>query len=175
MKISKKYLIFTIIMCVLALLVNAYIIMHSCLNASQSTEASRGVIDVTEDVINTVAPNTITPENHDSFALFIRKAFGHFGLFVISGLFTSLAVFLLFNMTSSSKHCINTVIGLSLGLLLAIITETIQLFVKGRSGEITDILIDFSGYLLGALIVGLVLFILIRNRNKKAQQVTSAQ
>ena len=162
-------------MCVLALLINAYIIMHSCLNASQSTEASRGVVDVTEDVINTVAPNTITPENHDSFALFIRKAFGHFGLFVISGLFTSLAVFLLFNMTSSSQHYINAVIGLSLGLLLAIITETIQLFVEGRSGEITDILIDFSGYLLGALIVGLVLFIVIRNRNKKAQQVTSAQ
>ena len=162
-------------MCVLALLINAYIIMHSCLNASQSTEASRGVVDVTEDVINTVAPNTITPENHDSFALFIRKAFGHFGLFVISGLFTSLAIFLLLNMTSSSQHYINAVIGLSLGLLLAIITETIQLFVEGRSGEITDILIDFSGYLLGALIVGLVLFIVIRNRNKKAQQVTSAQ
>ena len=162
-------------MCVLALLINAYIIMHSCLNASQSTEASRGVVDVTEDVINTVAPNTITPENHDSFALFIRKAFGHFGLFVISGLFTSLAVFLLLNMTSSSQHYINAVIGLSLGLLLAIITETIQLFVEGRSGEITDILIDFSGYLLGALIVGLVLFIVIRNRNKKARQVTSNQ
>ena len=175
MKVSKKYLIWTIIVSILALLINAYIIMHSCLNASQSTEASRGVIDVTEDVINTVAPNTITPENYDSFALFIRKAFGHFGLFVVSGLLTSLAVFLLFNMSNSSKHYINVVIGLSLGLLLAIITETIQLLVEGRSGELTDILIDFSGYSLGALIVGLVLFLVIRNRNKKARQVTSNQ
>ena len=175
MKVSKKYLIWTIIVSILALLINAYIIMHSCLNASQSTEASRGVIDVTEDVINTVAPNTITPENHDSFALFIRKAFGHFGLFVVSGLLTSSAVFLLFNMSNSSKHYINVVIGLSLGLLLAIITETIQLFVEGRSGELTDILIDFSGYSLGALIIGLVLFLVIRNRNKKARQVTSNQ
>ena len=175
MKKSRVDWILFIIFLVLALAINAYIIYHACLNGAKSSAASEGVVEVSENVVNTVKPNTITEANHDSFATFIRKAFGHFGLFVISGFFTSLAVFLLLNMTSSSQHYINAVIGLSLGLLLAIITETIQLFVEGRSGEITDILIDFSGYLLGALIVGLVLFIVIRNRNKKAQQVTSAQ
>ena len=169
MKVSKKYLIWTIIVCVLALAINAYIIMHSCLDAIESTKASSGVVEVTEEVINTISPGTITPENHDSFVVFVRKAFGHFGLFFISGLLTPLATYLAISPYKGSKHIYNVIIGLSIGLLLAIVTETIQLFVEGRSGEFTDILIDFSGYLLGALIVGLILFLVIRRLNKKKQ------
>ena len=39
------------------------------------------------------------------------------------------------------------------GLLVAFIDETIQLFVIGRSGEIRDIWIDFAGAMFGTLIV----------------------
>lgn len=172
MKISKKYLILTIVFCVLAVAINAYIIMHSCLDAVASTEQSQGVVQVSEDVVNTVAPGTITPENHDSFASFIRKAFGHFGLFVVSGLLSPTALYLLINPFKWSKHYLNVIIGLSFGLLIAITTEVIQLSVPGRSGEFTDVLIDFSGYLLGALIVGLILFLIIRKKNKKADQIS---
>lgn len=172
MKISKKYLILTIVFCVLAVAINAYIIMHSCLDAVASTEQSQGVVQVSEDVVNTVAPGTITPENHDSFASFIRKAFGHFGLFVISGLLSPTALYLLINPFKWSKHYLNVIIGLSFGLLIAITTEVIQLSVPGRSGEFTDVLIDFSGYLLGALIVGLILFLILRKKNKKADQIS---
>ena len=93
MKLSKKYLIWTIIVSVLALAINVYIIVHSCLNASQSTDASKGVVDMMENVVNTIAPGTVTPSNYDSFATFIRKAFGHFGLFMVSGLLTSISIF----------------------------------------------------------------------------------
>ena len=72
---SKKYLIWTIIVTVLAVAINAYIIMHSCLDAAASSEQSKGVIEVTEEVVNTIAPGTITPENHDSFATFISSLF----------------------------------------------------------------------------------------------------
>jgi len=172
MKISKKYLILTIVFCVLAVAINAYIIMHSCLDAVASTEQSQGVVQVSEDVVNTVAPGTITPENHDSFASFIRKAFGHFGLFVVSGLLSPTALYLLINPFKWSKHYLNVIIGLSFGLLIAITTEVIQLSIPGRSGEFTDVLIDFSGYLLGALIVGLILFLILRKKNKKADQIS---
>lgn len=172
MKISKKYLILTIVFCVLAVAINAYIIMHSCLDAVASTEQSQGVVQVSEDVVNTVAPGTITPENHDSFASFIRKAFGHFGLFVVSGLLSPTALYLLINPFKWSKHYLNVIIGLSFGLLIAITTEVIQLSIPGRSGEFTDVLIDFSGYLLGALIVGLILFLTLRKKNKKAEQIS---
>ena len=47
------------------------------------------------------------------------------------------------------------------------LTETIQLNVPGRSGEFTDVMIDFSGYLLGAAIIVLIIFLIIRHQNKK--------
>lgn len=168
MKYSKKYLIWTIIVTVLAVAINAYIIMHSCLDAMKSTEASTGVVQVAEDVVNTVSPGTVTPENHDSFASFIRKAFGHFGLFVISGLLSSLAFYLWLKPLSWSKHYLIAAIGLAFGLSIGILTEVIQLNVPGRSGEFTDVLIDFSGYLLGALIISFILFIIFINKNKKS-------
>ena len=167
MKMSKKYWIWTIIVIVLAVAINAYIIMHSCLDAAASTQQSQGVVEVSEEVVNTISPGTVTPENHDSFATFIRKAFGHFGLFVISGLLSSLATYLLINPFKWSKHYLTVIIGLAFGLIIAITTEIIQLNVPGRSGEFADVLIDFSGYLLGALIIGLILFLVIRHLRKK--------
>ena len=168
MKVSKKYLILTIIICVLAVAINAYIIMHSCLDAAESTKASQGVVEVSEEVVNTVAPGTVTPENHDSFATFIRKAFGHFGLFVISGLLSSLAIFLVLNPMKWSKYWLIIIIALAFGLAIGGITEAIQLSVPGRSGEFTDVLIDFGGYILGFLIILLILFLIIRSINKKS-------
>ena len=170
MKTSKKYLIWTIIVCVLALAINAYIIMHSCLDAVKSTQASNSVVEVAEETINTISPGTITEANHESFASFIRKAFGHFGLFVISGLLSPLAIYLVINPFKWSKHYLNVIIGLSFGLMIAAITEIIQLNVPGRSGEFTDVLIDFSGYLVGALIVGLILFLILRKQKCKIKE-----
>ena len=168
MKVSKKYLIWTIIICVLAIAINAYIIMHSCLDAAKSTEASQGVVEVSEEVVNTVSPGTVTSENYDSFATFIRKLFGHFGLFVISGLLSSLAVYFAFNPQKWSKYYWLIIISLGFGLSMGILTELIQLNVPGRSGQFTDVLIDFGGYLLGFSIIVLILFLIIRKQNKKA-------
>ena len=168
MKVSKKYLIFTIIICVLAVAINAYIIMHSCLDAAQSTEASNGVVEVSEEVVNTISPGTVTPENHDSFATFIRKLFGHFGLFVISGLLSSLAIYLSLNPWEWSRYWTLIVVSLVFGLFMGSLTEIIQLNVPGRSGQFTDVLIDFGGYLLGFLLILLILFLIIRKQNKKA-------
>ena len=151
---------------ILAVAINGYIIMHSCLDAAESTKASQGVVEVAEEVVNTVKPNTITEENYDSFATFIRKAFGHFGLFAASGVLSSLALYLSLSPYEWAKHYINVAFSLAFGLMMGIITETIQLAVPGRSGQITDVLIDFSGYLLGTLILGLIIFLVIRKRNK---------
>ncbi len=43
------------------------------------------------------------------------------------------------------------------GVLTALTDETIQLFVPGRSGQVTDIWMDFSGVMTG-LLVGLILW-----------------
>lgn len=170
MKVSKKYLIWTIVFSVIALAINVFIIVHSCLDASVSTEASSGVTEVVEEIINDIKPGTITPENHDSFVTIVRKAFGHFGLFMVSGFFSSLAFYLSISPFNKQKYYQIIIIALAFGLLMGLITETIQLFVPGRSGEITDVLIDFSGYLLGFLIILLILFLIIRHIYKQEKK-----
>ena len=174
MKVSKKYLIFEIIIGVLALAINVYIIMHSCLDASNSTSSAQPFVDFAESTVETITgdPDTINATNYSDFVTFIRKAFGHFGLFFISGLLTSLAIYLIFNPFNWSKYWMLIVISLGFGLLVASTTEIIQLNVSGRSGEFTDVLIDFSGYITGFLIILLVLFLIIRKQSKKDQMVT---
>ena len=172
MKVSEKYFIWTLVFSVIALAINVFIIVHSCLDATTSTEASHGVVEITEEVINTVAPGTITADNYESFVSFIRKAFGHFGLFLISGFFTSLALFLIINPFNDKKYYRIILIALSSGLLLALLTETIQLYVPGRSGGLTDVLIDFGGYLLGFSVIFLILFLIIRHINKQINNVS---
>ena len=167
MKKNKLDLILLIIFTVLALLINAYIVYHACLNGEQSTEASQGVIEVSEDVVNTISPGTINETNYASFATFIRKAFGHFGLFVISGLLTSLAVYFWIKDTKWYRFYLGIVISFAIGALIATTTEIIQLNVPNRSGEFIDVIIDSSGYLLGLGIVTLILFLIIRHQNKK--------
>ena len=52
------------------------------------------------------------------------------------------------------------------GTLAALCDETIQLFVPGRSGQITDVWLDTVGYLTGALLT-LLIFFLCRKRPKQ--------
>jgi VanZ family protein len=166
MKVSKKYLIWTILFSVIALAINVYIIVHACLDGVQSTEASKGIIDTTEEIINDIKPGTINESNYSDFVTFIRKAFGHFGLFAISGFFTSLAVFLSINPFKWSKYYMPIILSLEFGLLMGLVTELIQLNVSGRSGELMDVLIDFGGYLLGFLLIFVILFLIIKHLNK---------
>ena len=53
------------------------------------------------------------------------------------------------------------------GLCTALTDETIQLFVPGRSGEIRDVWIDFSGVFLACSVV-LLLFSIFRRRKRRA-------
>lgn len=53
------------------------------------------------------------------------------------------------------------------GLLTAVIDETIQLNVPGRAGMITDVWLDFSGVLTGAVLMLVAFVIYIRIRKNK--------
>ena len=166
MKRNKTEWFLLIVFTVLAIAINVFIIVHSCLDAAQSTKASSGVVEVAEDIVNTIKPETITPSNHDSFATFIRKSIGHFGLFVVSGLLSSVAFYFNLKTFKWAKYYVMIIITLAFGLLMGMTTEIIQLNVPGRSGEFRDVLIDFSGYLLGTGIITFILFLIIRHKNK---------
>ncbi|MBR1533881.1 MAG: VanZ family protein, partial [Ruminococcus sp.] len=59
------------------------------------------------------------------------------------------------------------VVALPLGCAVAVCDEVIQLFPKGRSCEVKDMLIDGAGILVSVLIVQFILFLIERHKGKK--------
>ena len=165
---SKRFNVARWIIFGLTVLWTAYIIYHSFLDASASSGASEGLAKLLQNIINTFSPNAINESNIDAFHGFLRKFIGHFSFFVVDGLLVSWTIYLFGNEKLKTRQFyIGIIISLTFGLLLASLTELIQLYTPGRSGEIKDVLIDFSGYLLGFLILFLICLIRILNKNKE--------
>lgn len=165
-KQNKRYLVASIIVVVLAVVVNAFIVAQSCLNGMRSTESSSLVVNLLKGIINGIKPDTINEGNIDTFTHVVRKLVGHFGLFVFSGIFTSWSLYLWVHFRSWYNHYKGLFITLIFGLSLAALTELIQLTVPNRSGQISDVFIDFAGYIVGTGIIVLAVFIIYKKRNK---------
>lgn len=91
--------------------------------------------------------------------LIIRKA-AHFTEFFILGALVSCTV------RAAGKK--NLWIPLLTGLLVAVSDELIQLTQAGRSCEVRDMCIDFSGVLLAAVLFRLIFFLYDRSKAKQA-------
>ena len=110
-----------------------------------------------------------------NFFYLVRKGLGHFGAFLITGIFSTLLFTLMFD---DLKHLIFTVpLNFLQGFFLAEITEFIQLFTPERFGTFSDVIIDFSGFACAAVSITLLLllYFLIRaaiqkSRKKKANE-----
>ena len=78
----------------------------------------------------------------------LLRKLGHFTEFAVLGVFV----------TGAFRNAKNFTLFKPLGLCLftAVCDETLQLFVAGRSGNVRDIWIDFSGALLGTLLTWLI-------------------
>lgn len=99
-----------------------------------------------------------------SFLLKVRKGIGHFGAFLVLGIFSTFTYMLYFN---PKKWKWSIPLNISQGIILASITEIIQLFVPGRTGLLSDILIDSAGFLISSLIITIVLLIYyFKNRHQ---------
>ena len=164
---NRKFLIPSIIFTVISVLLNAFIIYHACLWGSSSSSWSDAISETAASVINSIVPDTITEANMPDFASFIRKAIGHFGLFGLDAIFTTFAVYFSICETNFYKHYWGIAISSTIGILVAVLTEIIQKFVPGRSGEFTDVLIDISGYLIGMAIIYLIIYLIKRKKKKK--------
>ena len=97
---------------------------------------------------------------------FIRKL-AHFTEFCMMGFWFMLCL------RVYTRHFIKHVSWpLFLGLLTAVLDETIQLYVPGRSSSVSDVLLDFSGVVCGLFVALLLLMfarmcaILYRHRNE---------
>ena len=83
-----------------------------------------------------------------SFYMLVRKGIGHFGAFLIFAVFG--ALFMIF---SYKKKYIFMILSLVVGFLIASCTEIIQIYIPGRVGAFKDVLIDFTGYVVGTIFI----------------------
>ncbi len=164
---SKKYLTFLGIVTTLALALNIFIIVYACLTGDQSTNAANPIVEISKAVVNTFSPNAVNESNIQDFTIIVRKVIGHFSLFCVDALLTSWALYLWIRPLDWFKPYRFLYITLSFGAFLAALTEIIQTFIPGRSGQVSDALIDFAGYMLGTLIILIILFVLYRHKQKK--------
>lgn len=90
---------------------------------------------------------------HENYLTSIRKGLGHAGLFALLAVFATLS----FGLLVKSK-AISTIYIAFAGLFNAVLSEIFQLpiFASGRSARFIDVVIDFSGYLIGFLIISLI-------------------
>ena len=159
----KKQIFLKWFILALALAINLFILINAFINGEVSAKESNTIAHTTADVINTVKPETITAANFDHFAFNIRKIVGHFGLFAVSGLFSSWATYLFAKDTKAGFFLTQISMDLSFGLVVAFASEFAQIFVDGRTGAWADVGIDFAGFFLGFSII-FIIFLLRKSK-----------
>lgn len=162
MKVKK---ILAIIFGVIAIAINVLIIVESFIGGFSSSQQSAGFTQIIINVLNAIGLKSLT-EDPEALHAFIRKLFGHFLLFGLSGIFTSLSILLSTKEYKGSNWLFMAIAISTIGISMAIISEFIQFFVPDRAGMISDVAIDSGGYLLFAGIVYLFFFIVVKVRKR---------
>lgn len=142
-----------------------FIFSNSMLIAESSSAASGRVLRMVKELLH--------QWNRDEWAALltdhiVRKA-AHFCEYALEGFFTLLCL------RVYTPHMLAHISWPLLGLLLTALTdETLQMFYEGRSGQLTDVWLDFSGGCAGILtaailmlLVGALLRLLFGRRKTK--------
>ena len=101
----------------------------------------------------------------ESIQFYIRKT-AHFSIYALLGVCTH------FGTLANKKisHQKNVFISLLICLVYASSDEIHQLFISGRSGQVSDVLLDFTGSIFGTIIFLIALKIIQMIRLKKSKQ-----
>lgn len=116
--------------------------------------------ETSSDISNSLLMRIIELTGLDISSHFIRKA-AHFSEFAALSFLLSNAVFATFNTKKA------TLIAFPLACLYAVTDELHQLFSDGRACSVKDMLIDSSGALLGTVLFSFIIFIYIKNTERK--------
>ncbi len=125
-------------------------------NSLQIADVSEGASGRVLGILQGILRHLGLPSAADRLTMHIVRKLAHFCEYLLEGFLLMLC--LRVYTRHFFKHVSWPMLG---GLLTALTDETIQLFVPGRSGQVTDIWIDFSGVMTG-LLVGLILLGLVR-------------
>lgn len=158
---KRKNMIIRTITLMLTIIVCIIIFKFSSEDSGKSTGTSDFVIDTIIN-INPFTRNLDDVKKEDikeNIKMPIRKL-AHFSIYTVLGITTMLHMFT-YAISKSKKMGSSLVIG----MLYAISDEIHQLFVPGRSGQITDVCIDTIGVLFGISIVLVVQNMIRKNKS----------
>lgn len=136
--------------------------------SSQSGRVSAQVSgNITDKIISVINPDYRSLSTYEQRIYykdihFLIRKFAHFTIFMMLGILSVLT----FDSYNLRKAYLKIVMSAGLCLFYAAMDETHQLFSDGRSAQLSDVMIDFSGSLIGILIISLILHSL-RKLNKK--------
>ena len=131
------------------------IFSRSAMSAEASTEESNPFVEGINAFLSSIGLSLTVTEK------FVRKL-AHFTEYAALGALLSVTVSLYI-----SKRLRVFLTTLAIGLGIAVCDELIQLFPSGRSCEVKDMLIDFSGVAFAALIIQGIWSLILRHRRKK--------
>lgn len=152
---NKRKLTAKIILTVLSVIAVGAIFYNSSLDAETSTTQSDPLTAWINQFFASINIHFTVTEK------MVRKA-AHFSEYAVLGALLSATIYLYVG-----KRKETFMMALPLGCAVAVCDEVIQLFPKGRSSEVTDMLIDSAGILFSALIVQLILYLTERHKAKK--------
>lgn len=152
MKLRRTLLI------ILLILIGVFIWLMSSFKGTTSADISNAVSDF---IIKTLGYLKIEISK-TSLNRVIRKL-AHFTEYFFLGLFS-----VLFFLTIFSKHKAFRV-TFYLGLLVAVIDESIQYFRPGRVASVIDVMIDVGGVVFALLIVGFIMMLRKKRKARKEQ------
>lgn len=142
MKKSQTSLRFRVIVFILTEGMVTFAFVHSSMPADLSGEESESVMDFLQYIFNFFGFNAELTDH------IVRKA-AHFTEYTAIGMLLVCCAYS-FSRTKPYRYYSQILFA---GLATAVCDETIQLNVPGRSGQITDVLLDFSGVITGAVIM----------------------
>ena len=132
-----------------------FIFASSLTSGEDSGEQSAFVWSIISSILN-------IEENHE---FLIRKVLGHFSSFLLLAIFASVVYYRLVEINFTKNKTLYFVsITLLVGVLTATLAEVFQLpiFIDGRSASITDVLIDFYGFVLGFILYSFIKFLCLK-------------
>ena len=116
-----------------------------------------------------VVPQKVV-NNLSNFLHKVRKGIGHFGAFLVFGIFSTFTFLLYFRY---KKWFFSVPLCFVQGFGIAALTEYIQTFVPGRCGLFSDVIIDFSGFCCSAVLLSIIILLIYLRKYLKNKKATS--
>ncbi len=162
---KKKRTILRIITGILTIGIMLLIFSFSAQNGEASSGTSGKIVEwMIQKIFQPIfASNKNVIEWLEENLSFIVRKLAHFSIYTALGM-SATGFFFTFDKLTKKRQVIFAII---LGCLYATTDELHQLFTPGRSGQITDVLLDSVGVIIGTGIITLVWYLVMKRRRKQ--------